>query len=215
MQRFKRRKLLFSTALVFHVRLFYNQFTHKYPFKFGGQWPHFEWDLIIAWTWTNRVSIGTHVAYQLSVFLPHIKKVFHPSVDGSYYIFYDGWHDRCFFLARNVFKSLTPCKQGNLRIIDLGKTWMDSFHPRQYTFWTRQHWQIIYHIMVVQLEAPGRHRPYNKCTHFNLSVMQASCSVFEKPFIPWIPWLTRGGLKLFYWIIAPIFSLYHMHDLLE
>ena len=114
MQRFKQSKLLFSTALVFHVRLFCNQFTHN-TLQVRRTVTHFHWDLIIAWTWTNRFSIGTHVAYLCSCFIS-----MNP-VDGPYYIFYDGWQITItLFSSQKRFQIPDPLRQGNLRIIDLG-----------------------------------------------------------------------------------------------
>ena len=134
------------------------------------------WDLIIAWTWTNRSSIWTH----LDAFgMPVLKKSFSPSDEPCRWtLLHILWWTLptilvafCLRLSRNVFKVITSF---------LGR--MGSFKFDQYTFWTHKH--------------PDR-RPFSislyPFTDLTVTVMQVSCSVFEQLVIR-VQCLTHGRL---------------------
>ena len=170
MQRSKRLKLLSSAVLILSISVInFSQYL-------SGLQDQCQWrDLIIAWTWTNRGSIGTHL-----VFLLPIKKVFHLPMNPV-----DGPYDRCQH-DRNVFK------------------FTDWFWRNE--FLLSIHFLNSPTLHVVQLEAPQS--PYI-CTHLltKASCRASSCSVFEKPVIPW---LTCGRQLRLYWIFAYIFVISYL-----
>ena len=116
MQRFKQRKLLFNAVLtILSISVINFSQCPSGNLCTNAQWPHFHWDLIIAWTWTNRGSIGNAfgvpTSHQKSFSLPDERWTL--SMDLITYFMMDVrmTHTTCLFVTcqklSNVFIDIT------------------------------------------------------------------------------------------------------------